>query len=538
MRKGQFQKRWFSIDVHIEDDSNYKIDYFHSPDDRKPRGSFPLENSVVLLSGGTSFTITFYDDTQLAVMANSTTEMDEWIQSLEKVITVATARDKYFKDRRKMEVSGLNASPNRSSSPNRNATHQPQNDNVSIRAFSQANKRTVPTVRIDVDINTIPPRSSQRQQFEEMIINDFAKALNINANMIDVLNIKPAVGMSWLSLIEFDFYIPQGEAEYDENDYEKISAIEEARDQQRIKLLKVLHEMIINTSSPLYNGFITCKLDPTFSKNLLEKDDDEYEDVELFSAESEVLKIMKKYENVLVPKEILDSSHFNIFLSFEGNVKPLPVPNPLILRRRCCTIWPFEVKQVLGLTGTMADLFLEPRALVPKDMPKALSSPIVFESCARLGGAIAINASHLKADMTYEVIMDDSRDDELNKLTDEEFQSIKSVFDQYDIDNDGGISKKEVDELVRLRIMDRKDAIDKKYEDFVKQPNLSTEDLAAADANRKLYLSQLNESQSKLLQVFEAADINRDGIISFKEFLLAETWWLRCSLNPDQQHLF
>ena len=129
-------------------------------------------------------------------------------------------------------------------------------------------------------------------------------------------------------------------------------------------------------------------------------------------------------------------------------------------------------------------------------------------------------------------------DDELNKLTDEEFQSIKSVFDQYDIDNDGGISKKEVDELVRLRIMDRKDAIDKKYEDFVKQPNLSTEDLAAADANRKLYLSQLNESQSKLLQVFEAADINRDGIISFKEFLLAETWWLRCSLNPDQQHLF
>ena len=414
-----------------------------------------------------------------------------------------------------------------------------QNDNVSIRAFSQANRKPIPTVRIDVDINTIPPRSSQRQQFEEMLINDFAKALNINADMINILNIKQAVGMNWLSLIEFDFYIyHQGDIEYDENDYEQIQAIEEEKDQQRLHLLKILHEMIINTSSPLYNGFITCKLDPTFSKNLLGKDHDEVEEVELFSTDAAVLSIMKKYENVLVPNEILDSSHFNIFISFEGNIKPLPVPNPLILRRRCCTIWPFEVKQVLGLTGTMAELFLEPKALVPKDMPKALSTPIVFEPCARLGGAVAINASHLKADMTYEVIMDDSRDDELNKLTDDELMGIKALFEQYDIDNDGGISKKEVDELVRLRIMERKDAVEKKYDDFIKQPNLSPEDLAAADANRKLYISQLNESQSKLLQVFEAADTNQDGVISFKEFLLAEAWWLRCSLNPDQQHLF
>jgi Ca2+-binding EF-hand superfamily protein len=186
----------------------------------------------------------------------------------------------------------------------------------------------------------------------------------------------------------------------------------------------------------------------------------------------------------------------------------------------------------------MAELFLEPKALVPKDMPKALSTPIVFEPCARLGGAVAINASHLKADMTYEVIMDDFRDDELNKLTDDELMGIKALFEQYDIDNDGGISKKEVDELVRLRIMERKDAVEKKYDDFIKQPNLSPDDLAAADANRKLYISQLNESQSKLLQVFEAADTNQDGVISFKEFLLAEAWWLRCSLNPDQQHLF
>ena len=92
-----------------------------------------------------------------------------------------------------------------------------------------------------------------------------------------------------------------------------------------------------------------------------------------------------------------------------------------------------------------------------------------------------------------------------------------------------------VKELVIFKCFEN---IEKKYEDFIKQPGISVEDVAAADANRKLYLSQLNESQSKLLQVFEAADTNRDGVLSFKEFLLAEAWWLRCSLNPDQQHLF
>ena len=540
MRKGQFQKRWFSIDVHIDDDSNYKIEYFHSPEDRKPRGSFPLENSAVLLSGGTSLTITFFDDTQISIMANSSTEMDEWVQTLEKVISVATARDRYFKDRRKSEVL-QNSNPKQRGVDNI-SSFQAAAAAAPVRAFSQANQRANPTVRIDIDINTIPPRSSQRQQFEEVLINDFAKALNIKLGMIEIniLNIKQAVGMTWLSLVEFDFYIHSQVEGYDEDDYEKLKAAEDAKDQERVKLLKLLHDMIINTSSPLYSGFITCKLDPTFSKNLLDKGEGEAEgeEVELFSTDPAVLGIMKKYENILIPDETLDSSHFNIFLSFEGNVQPLSAPNPLILRRRCCAIWPFEVKQALGLSGTMAELFLEPKALIPKDMPKALSTPIVFEPCARLGGAVAINASHLKADLTYEVIMDDSRDDELNKLTEEELEGIKAVFEKYDIDGQDGISRKEVEELIRLRILERKDAIERKYDDFVKQPNASMEDMAAADANRKLYLSQLNESQSKLLQVFEAADVNKDGVLSFKEFLLAEAWWLKCSLNPDSQHLF
>lgn len=71
----------------------------------------------------------------------------------------------------------------------------------------------------------------------------------------------------------------------------------------------------------------------------------------------------------------------------------------MILRRRNCNIWPFEITQALGLMNTMQELFLTPKTLIPKDMPKSLSLPIHFEECARLNGAVAINSSHLKVNI-------------------------------------------------------------------------------------------------------------------------------------------
>ena len=60
-----------------------------------------------------------------------------------------------------------------------------------------------------------------------------------------------------------------------------------------------------------------------------------------------------RYKDVQLPDRFIDVSHFVIFLSFEGITRPLLVPNPLLLRRKFCNIWPFEVKQALGLMGNM-----------------------------------------------------------------------------------------------------------------------------------------------------------------------------------------
>jgi hypothetical protein len=49
-------------------------------------------------------------------------------------------------------------------------------------------------VRLDIDIQTIPPTSTERRRFEEMLTNDLAKALRIDIDMIEILSIKPSIG--------------------------------------------------------------------------------------------------------------------------------------------------------------------------------------------------------------------------------------------------------------------------------------------------------------------------------------------------------
>jgi hypothetical protein len=69
---GKWQKRWVVMDTHaLEDDENYFISYFHNPDDTKPRQSFPLANTSLLMSGGNSFTLTFADDSNIVLGADN-----------------------------------------------------------------------------------------------------------------------------------------------------------------------------------------------------------------------------------------------------------------------------------------------------------------------------------------------------------------------------------------------------------------------------------------------------------------------------------
>jgi len=293
--------------------------------------------------------------------------------------------------------------------------------------------------------------------------------------------------------------------------------------------------MVLNVTSPLYHGFITCKLDSTFSAHMVDEDENEED---LFSADPSVLAVMNKYKDTVVPHDSIDSSHFEITVAYDGAEYPFWVPNPTMLRRRWCAVWPFEIKQTLGIMGTMQEQWVEPRALVPRDMPLSMSQPISFRPSTRYDGQVCISAAKLTPGVTYDVECDDLRDEVLDNLTDEEKDSIQEVFNRYDINHDGTVSKKEVEELVRERTRARRKVVDDKFNEAMAEPDLSPEEVSSLEESRRQHLQQINEAQTKLIRMFDCADMNGDGVLSLTEFQLAEAWFLRCTLNPERSHLF
>jgi Ca2+-binding EF-hand superfamily protein len=303
------------------------------------------------------------------------------------------------------------------------------------------------------------------------------------------------------------------------------------------ELLSNLFAFVKDDSSALYNGFVTCNVDPSFSHGLqatmLENDDD----FEIFSAIPEVMNILEKYRDVRVPSYVPNLSHFRIYLCFEGITKSIMVPNPLILSKNKCFIWPFEVKRGIGMMDNMQELWIEPTALVPIGLPKSLSEPIYFSPSARCDGNVVIHATKLKADLCYNVICEDNRMAVMNMLSEEEKETIKATFDSYDRDGNGTISKLELDELVRKRTSERKDLIDQQFASILEE-NDSDENFLRAEETRRMQYQQLGEAQNKLVRMFENCDVNGDGQVNFSEFLLAEAWWLRCTINPEHASLF
>ena len=442
------------------------------------------------------------------------------------------------------DTSGLNAPP-----PTKQQQMGMQVGSTST-AFA-IRQRSFPTVRLDIDVNSIPPRSSARMKFEEMFIADVCNALNIDVKLVEVHSIKGMLGMDWLTLIEFDIYIHKDTSlsihmdDEDEKTEEELmeqeEMLESVRVERRKQLFYTLDELIKNPHSPLYNGFITCKLDPTYP--LL---GDEFgsggraDDANnmLFSTDGGILAIMEKYKSIELPEQYMDMSHFEIQICFEGQIRTLQVPNPLILRRRCCALYPYEIKQALGLLGTAQELWVEPRGLVPRGLPQSLSDPIYFAPSARADGNTIINASKLKANLVYDLICEDYRQEVLDSLSDVEIDQIRITFNTYDLDGDGTVSKTELETLIRQRTLGRRNVIDTKYEEFVAESVRSASEMRRADEIRRLNYQQLAESQNKLIHMFEAADIDGNGKLSLNEFMLAEAWWMRCTLNPEQMHLF
>lgn len=307
--------------------------------------------------------------------------------------------------------------------------------------------------------------------------------------------------------------------------------------EKRMELLHTMEDMIKDPSSLLYSGFITSNLDPTYVSHIVTSAETARAEVEIISSDPTITKIMNKYKTVQLPGNFVDISHFTVFLRFEGNVRPLAIPNPMVLRKKFCMLWPFEVKQALGFMGNMQELWIEPLSLTPSGLPSGMAKAIFFEPSARLGGALVISATRLKAGLTYDVHFDDRRSDIVKMLTDEERRSIEQTFETYDVNRDGTVSRRELEELLRSRTNDRKQTIDTKFAEFMSETT-SDEDVMKAEEFRRMHYQQLTEAQTKLIKMFENADIDGSGSLSFTEFILAESYWLRCTLNPEHAALF
>lgn len=614
-RKGKWQKRWFVIKTELHGHDNYTLCYYHTADEMSTPQTYKLEGASLETRDGNEFKIDFKDGVSLELDAESHEVTKLWVDTLSHVIEVATARGRALSERMnrnmgqgesfmRSSAKALNSPPPPSlrepkppqqpaatdtpASPvPASAMKSPTRVNATSKPFS-IRQRTLPTVRLDLDVNSIPPRTEARMQFEEMFITDVSRSLQIEEHLLEVHSIKGMLGMDWLTVVEFDIYIhkeaPQphrrskreGEEEdgseeeegaeevdqdsddlSDERLHEQAEEEEYARFERRKELLQILSELIKNPHSPLYSGFVTCKLDPTYPLLIADDMNEEgslggrdmggrVDDANnmLFSTDANILTIMEKYKNVEWPQDYMDYSHFEISIAFEGQVRTLQVPNPLILRNRCCGIYPFEIMQALGLLGTAQELWVEPKGLAPRGMPSYLSDPIYFTESSRANGSMIINASKLKANLVYDLICTDYRQQVLNSLSEAEIDQIRITFDTYDIDGDGTVSKAELEELVRQRTIARRAVIDEKFNEFVKEISAEREgealnaEIQKAERVRRTHYQQLTESQNKLIHMFEAADIDGNGTLSLNEFMLAEAWWQRCTLNPGHVHMF
>ncbi len=408
----------------------------------------------------------------------------------------------------------------------------------------KSKQRLYPSLRLDIDIQTIPPSSMQRRQFEEMFVSDVTQALGMTEDHLEIYSVKPAANMPWLVVVEFDIYMPPsdfmransvGADDEDEFSLEDMQhQAEQARLVKQQNLLRSLHEMVIDTTSVLYNGYVTCKLDPSYSQNLVDMEDID----EVFSSDARVLNVMNRYKDVSLANDHEDKSHFLVTLSFENVEYSLLVPDFTYMRQRHAFVWPFEIKQAIGILGTMQEHWVEPTALVPKNVSRNLSHPVRFEPSVRVGGQVCINAARLIPGALYEVEVADLRTEVLTHLSDEEMMEIQRTFSQYDFNGDGNVSKVEIDKLVRARTKNRRDIIEQKFQEFLNEPGVSEAEIQQAEENKRQHMQACTEAQIRLLKMFESADSNGDGQLSLTEFMLAESWWLRCTLNPSHAHLF
>ena len=449
------------------------------------------------------------------------------------------------------------------------------------REVGQANLR----MRFEVDVTSIPPGSAERSRFISAFQDDISVCLfrssAKSSSTVKVLGVKPAAGMDWLTVVEFDIVVGP-------------------RDASKEALVSKLSNMVANPNSDLYMGMVTCQADSTYDGILQAGEDG------AFNAEGSaamraiatpvprVKAVLEKYMHLEVPKGVHDPSTFHIYLRFDSNIKTLWVPSPRTLPRRSCVLWPYEVKDCLGITGTvygkkrrsqktrgglraeaafaalffalfcfvllflwddddtfsrsthsiinamhnpLLDIWMTPIALNPSGVPSSLASPLNFSQSARHGDMPIVDTSLLRQGVTYDVVFEDRRLECLEDLSESQKIEIQENFAKYDVDGDGTISREECIQVCSERTERNIELIEKQFEKALETAGTDQERQKVLEL-KEVHVQKVKEAEAQLLTQLTSADLNGDGILSEQEFYLAEAWWIKSTLNPKRVALF
>lgn len=64
-------------------------------------------------------------------------------------------------------------------------------------------RKQLPTLRLEIDIQTMPPGSPQRLRFEEDFGDDLSKILGVPSDWVRVHTLRPATGADWMVEVVF-----------------------------------------------------------------------------------------------------------------------------------------------------------------------------------------------------------------------------------------------------------------------------------------------------------------------------------------------
>ncbi len=422
------------------------------------------------------------------------------------------------------------------------------------KAFALKNERaTTYALRLDVDLEAMPPGSHQRREFTAHFQEDIARVCKLRlgtasgtGHEVHVTQLRHAPSLDWMTIVEFSFNLKPAEDQGSGGSEVDCAA-----------LLKASHA---DTRSILYQGMVTANVDASFAlaisgggvggggggggggvggggggdgSNLLSY---------LNSPDQAVQRIFNRYKSAPAPEKAIEISCFSIVLVWEEmkSMKEMWVLNPRLAgNRNACLVYPHDVKRALGISGTVHERFITPQRLVPLDLMPGMSAPLPFLPSPRSGGLPCIDATLLKSGLKYRVDFDDSRQSAIAHLSDEERQQINEAFLEFDANGDGSISRAEAMAYAQRRTVAGRAAIEEQFRNYITGEDRPTaEEVAKAETSKEAQLSALEDAEQQLMTMLEKADIDGDGDLSKDEFFLAEAWWMSSTLNPEKVLLF